>query len=102
MQSVPEGQLKAILRELARRNISERVAQGSKRGFTIPVEQWIADRWYQEVSRLFEDSVLDREGWVNSRAIRADLHRAHRGGVAPTRLWYLYVLESWMRHEQSA
>jgi asparagine synthase (glutamine-hydrolysing) len=96
------GRLKAILRELARRNISERVARGSKRGFTIPVEQWIAGRWYQEVRRLFEDSVLEREGWVHSSAIRADLDRAHHHGVAPTRLWYLYVLESWMRREQNA
>lgn len=96
------GRLKAILRELARRNISERVARGSKRGFTIPVEQWIAGRWYQEARRLFEDSLLDREGWVHSGPIRADLDRAHRRGVAPTRLWYLYVLERWLRHERSA
>ncbi len=95
-----QGQLKAILRELAKRNISARVAFGSKRGFTIPVEQWIAGRWYHEVSGLFEDSLLDRDGWVNARAVRADLDRAHRLGVAPTRLWYLYVLEQWMRHEQ--
>ena len=95
------GRLKAVLRELAQRNISERVARGSKRGFTIPVEQWIAGRWYQEVSRLFEDSLLEREGWVDSRAIRADLDRAQRQGVAPTRLWYLFVLERWMRREQN-
>jgi asparagine synthase (glutamine-hydrolysing) len=96
-----QGRLKAVLRELAKRNISERVAHGSKRGFTIPVEQWVAGRWYTEVRRLFEDSVLEREGWVHSSAIRADLDRAHQRGVAPTRLWYLYVLESWMRREQN-
>jgi asparagine synthase (glutamine-hydrolysing) len=95
------GQLKAILRELAKRNISERVAHGSKRGFTIPVEQWIAGSWYQQVSELFEDSILDREGWVRSRAILEDLRRAKQRGIAPTRLWYLVVLESWMRHEKN-
>ena len=96
-----QGQLKAILRELAKRNISERVARGSKRGFTIPVEQWIAGSWYQDVSRLFEDSLLEREGWVHSRAILDDLRRSKQRGIAPTRLWYLYVLESWMRHERN-
>ncbi len=96
-----DGQLKAILRELARRNISERVATGSKRGFTIPVEQWIAGSWYQEVSELFENSILDREGWVRSHAILEDLRRAKARGVAPTRLWYLVVLESWMQHEKN-
>jgi asparagine synthase (glutamine-hydrolysing) len=96
-----DGQLKAILRALAKRNISERVAHGSKRGFTIPVEQWIAGSWYQEVTALFEDSMLEREGWVRSRAILEDLRRAKQSGMAATRLWYLVVLESWMRHEKN-
>jgi asparagine synthase (glutamine-hydrolysing) len=96
-----DGRLKAVLRELAHRNISDRVAHGRKRGFTIPVEHWIAGRWYPEVTRVFEDSLLERDGWVNSRAVRSALDRARRRGVSSTQLWYLFVLESWMRHEQN-
>ncbi|HET9013678.1 MAG TPA: asparagine synthase (glutamine-hydrolyzing), partial [Gemmatimonadaceae bacterium] len=36
------GELKAVLRALARRRIGARVATGRKRGFTIPVERWMA------------------------------------------------------------
>src|SRR5215471_17237519 len=39
------GKLKAILRELARRHVGERVAVGRKRGFGIPVARWLAGKW---------------------------------------------------------
>jgi asparagine synthase (glutamine-hydrolysing) len=39
------GRLKAILRELARRKIGDRVARGRKRGFGIPVGRWLVGRW---------------------------------------------------------
>ena len=40
-----EGKLKAVLRELARRRLGARVADGQKRGFGVPVQRWLAGRW---------------------------------------------------------
>ena len=94
------GQLKAVLRGLAQRHIGERVAQGRKRGFGIPVQRWIAGRWREAVTDAFRDSILEREGWINSRAALALLDRASKEGWAPNQLWYLFVLESWLRHER--
>jgi asparagine synthase (glutamine-hydrolysing) len=94
------GQLKALLRELARRHIDERVAHGRKRGFGIPVQRWIATRWRDAVADLLRDSYLDREGWIRADAALAQLDRAADAGSAPKQLWYIYVLESWLRHER--
>jgi asparagine synthase (glutamine-hydrolysing) len=93
------GVLKAVLRTLAERRIGPRVAAGRKRGFTIPVESWIAGRWHAQVESTLRDSTLSREGWVSESGIRAELSRARSGGEATRRLWYLYVLESWLRGE---
>jgi asparagine synthase (glutamine-hydrolysing) len=95
-----DGQLKALLRELARRHIDERVAHGRKRGFGIPVQRWIATRWRDAVADLLRDSYLDREGWIRADAALAQLDRAVDAGSAPKQLWYIYVLESWLRHER--
>jgi asparagine synthase (glutamine-hydrolysing) len=97
-----DGQLKAILRELARRRIGERVAAGRKRGFGIPVQRWLAGKWRDRVAASFRDSLLEGEGWLRSEALLAELHKAYRSGVAPNQLWYSYVLESWLRHERNA
>jgi asparagine synthase (glutamine-hydrolysing) len=91
------GSLKAVLRELARRRVGERVARGRKRGFGIPVGRWIAGRWRSSVEEALRDSQLDQEGWIRKDAALALLEQAVRSGQAPNQLWYIFVLESWLR-----
>jgi asparagine synthase (glutamine-hydrolysing) len=94
------GRSKAILREIARRRIGQRVATGPKRGFGVPVQRWMAGRWLPTVMAAFEDSVSAREGWIRTDAVRRQLSDAAKRGWAPQQLWYLYVLESWLRAER--
>lgn len=97
-----DGQLKAVLRDIARRQVSERVALGQKRGFSIPVERWLAGRWRQEVQTKLRDSLLVREGWVDGRALDRVLRDPRAEGLGAHHLWYLLVLEEWMRDERAA
>jgi asparagine synthase (glutamine-hydrolysing) len=95
------GRLKAILREIAARNIGERVARGRKRGFGIPVGRWMAGRWAESVRETLTDSILASEGWIRAEQALAQLERAERKGWASNQLWYIFVLESWLRHERA-
>jgi hypothetical protein len=94
------GELKAVLREIARRRIGEQVASGKKRGFTIPVEAWMGQRWHSRVEASFRDSLLVAGEWVQRKALDAELAQASAVGVASRRLWYLWVLEEWLRAER--
>lgn len=96
------GVLKAVLREIARRRVSARVAAGRKRGFTIPAQQWIAGRWNAQAREAFDDSVLAREGWIRRERVLRQLETAASTPEAPLQLWYLYVLEMWMRQERGS
>jgi len=96
------GKLKSILRALAQQKLGERVSRGRKRGFTIPVQRWLVGRWRNALTELLETSILDREGWINSRATLDRLADAAEKGWAPNQLWYIFVLESWLRHEQNS
>ena len=95
------GQLKAVLREMARRRIGERVASGSKRGFVIPVQEWLVRRWYTCAERLLSDGALAANGYIEPAAVEKQLALAQQSGRAPLFLWYLFVLERWMRHEHA-
>jgi asparagine synthase (glutamine-hydrolysing) len=95
------GRLKAILREIAARNIGERVARGRKRGFGIPVQRWLAGRWADSVKEALANSILASEGWIQADRALAELKRAERKGWASNQLWYIFVLESWLRHERA-
>jgi asparagine synthase (glutamine-hydrolysing) len=94
--------LKAILRELARRRIGERVARGRKRGFGVPAGRWMAGRWRARVVETFNDSILASEGWIRTDAVLRKFEREAEQGEASLQTWYLFVLENWLRHEQSA
>ena len=95
------GRLKAILREIAARNIGERVARGRKRGFGIPVQRWLAGRWADSVREALSDSLLASEGWINADRAILQLEMAERKGWASNQLWYIFVLESWLRRERA-
>jgi hypothetical protein len=61
----------------------------------------VAGRWRAKVADSLRDSLAERHGWVRAGAALARLEEAARRGWAPNQLWYVYVLESWLRHEQS-
>jgi asparagine synthase (glutamine-hydrolysing) len=96
------GKLKSLLRALAAKNIGERLARGRKRGFTIPVNRWLVGRWRNALTDLLNDSIADREGWIDSRAVLKQLNVVAEKGWAPNQFWYIFVLESWLRHEQTS
>ncbi len=95
------GRLKAILREIAARKIGERVARGRKRGFGIPVQRWLASRWANSVKEALADSIVASEGWINADRALLQLEMAERKGWASNQLWYIFVLESWLRQERA-
>jgi asparagine synthase (glutamine-hydrolysing) len=91
------GQLKAVLRELASRRISPDIASLRKRGFTIPVQRWITTRWRERFEAAFQRPVLGETGWVSAPHVLAELRRSVDRGEAPVQLWYLFVLENWLQ-----
>jgi asparagine synthase (glutamine-hydrolysing) len=96
------GVLKAILREIVRRRVSPEVAVRRKQGFTIPVEKWLTGHWSEALDGLQDQSLLEREGWLRPGALRAFVQRSRIAGRAPTQLWFLVVLEHWLRANSSS
>lgn len=91
------GRLKALLRELAARRVSYRVAHGPKRGFVVPARHWMTTRWKSRVSDAFSSSRLAAEGWIDGKSLATSWQSAQSAGRASLQLWYLYVLEHWFR-----
>lgn len=94
------GVLKAVLREVARRRIGPEVATGRKRGFTIPVGRWLTGRWKNYLDESADNSTLEREGWLRPGGFRVAIADAEKRGAAPNQLWYLLILERWLRRNR--
>jgi asparagine synthase (glutamine-hydrolysing) len=96
------GVLKAVLRECVRRHVGTDVANAAKRGFTVPVQRWLAGRWRSAFEDLLNGSLLEQEGYIRADRVRNTLQQSVEHGRTPMQLWYLYVLETWFRHEHAA
>jgi asparagine synthase (glutamine-hydrolysing) len=88
---------KALLRALARRRLPGRLWQLPKRGFTVPVGEWIGG----PNSAQFRDEVLRSGAAVAKHLDLRELERrfvAHRAGQANHgyTLWATWVLERWL------
>lgn len=94
------GVLKAVLRDIAKRRIGDRVAHGRKRGFDIPVTRWLAGRWRGHFENLLSDSVAARAGWIDAGAVRRYLDQSK--DQVSNHLWYIYVFETWLRSRAGA
>jgi asparagine synthase (glutamine-hydrolysing) len=93
------GTLKAVLREIVRRRMGKSIADRPKRGFEIPVCRWLAKQWGNRFVRLFNESLLAREGLIRQQPTLDLWQQTARTGAVPVQLWRLFVLEHWMRAE---
>jgi asparagine synthase (glutamine-hydrolysing) len=90
-------ELKAVLRQIVANRIGPGIAALPKLGFTVPAERWVTTRWREQFEAAFERPLLGELGWVCPKEIRSELRRATEQGHAPKQLWYLFVLENWLR-----
>ena len=94
---------KALLRALARRRLPSGLWQLPKRGFTVPIGEWIAGPSAQH----FRNEVLHSRAQVGDYVDRAELNRlfaAHCSGERQNSfaLWALWVLERWLEDQRRA
>jgi asparagine synthase (glutamine-hydrolysing) len=92
--------LKAILREIVRRRISPELAAGSKKGFGVPVQRWLTKEWNSKFRIAMENSRAEELGFIKSKAVLDALSEAEKSGWASRQLWFIFVLENWLRGEK--
>ncbi len=98
---IHNGTLKAILREIVRRKIGEDLAKGKKQGFIIPVQKWLTEHWKDNFVEVLENSLLEKEGWINAKSAINLLENSISKNWSPRQLWFIFVLESWLRFEKN-
>lgn len=92
-------QMKSVLREIVKRRISPELSRGKKQGFGVPVQRWLTREWKKQFTDMMSDSLLEKEGWIESRNALTMLGEAEKQNWAPRQLWFILVLEAWLRFE---
>ena len=90
------GKLKAILRAIVRKRVGIKEANRRKRGFSVPVERWLAGRWSPALDCLNGPTLLEKQGWIAPGRLGACIDSGKRSGVVPVQIWRLLILERWL------
>jgi len=93
--------LKAVLREIVRRHLGPELARGKKQGFGVPVGRWLHGKWKGQFTEMMQDSLLEKQGWIKSENVMKALDNAEKQNWSPRQLWFILVLEAWLRAENN-
>ncbi|MGI6685146.1 MAG: asparagine synthase (glutamine-hydrolyzing) [Bacillota bacterium] len=91
---------KWILREVLSKYIPQKLTQGPKRGFNVPVGDWLKGPLRSWAEALISEDRLIKEGYLEPGTIQEawNLHISGRGNFE-ARLWNILMFQSWLEQQ---
>jgi asparagine synthase (glutamine-hydrolysing) len=97
---VRDGRTKWPLRQVLYRHVPRELIERPKKGFGVPINQWLRGPLRDWADGLLDHRRLDQQGLLQAAPI-TELWRQHRDGVADwsLQLWNVLMLQAWLdRH----
>ncbi|REE25798.1 asparagine synthase (glutamine-hydrolysing) [Winogradskyella pacifica] len=96
-----KGRQKKILRDILKEYIPEDVFNQPKRGFTVPIGNWMRKELREEFDLALNDDFLNRVPNLNVKKFKC-LYDDHMSGKEDHRvyIWKLFVLSKWYKEFQ--
>ncbi|MCR5094697.1 MAG: asparagine synthase (glutamine-hydrolyzing) [Lachnospiraceae bacterium] len=94
---------KRVLREVLYRHIPREMMDRPKKGFGIPIEEWILeDSLRSWAERLLSPDRIRSEGILNADTVERIWKDYTERGIWRVQIWYLLMFEEWMDRQTGA
>lgn len=91
---------KKVLRNVLYRYVPKEMMERPKKGFGIPVEQWIRNGQLTEWAEdLLDAGRIQRQGVLNPQMVRDMWKAFKRDGKSGIKIWYLLMFQEWINRE---
>ena len=99
-QKIRNGTGKWALREVLYRHVPREMIERPKKGFSIPLAQWLRGPLRDWAEALLEETRLRREGYFHAAPIRK-LWTEHQNGKRDNalKLWSVLMFQAWLEHQ---
>lgn len=88
---------KKVLRNVLYRYVPKEMLDRPKKGFGIPVDQWIRNGQLMEWAEyLLDDSRIRQQGILNPQIVRNVWHGFKRDGKNKAEIWWLLMFQEWL------
>ncbi|MBJ9615514.1 asparagine synthase (glutamine-hydrolyzing) [Burkholderia multivorans] len=100
---LPEGQSKALLRQLLDRYVPTELIDRPKQGFCAPIDHWLRGALRDWADALLQPSRLRDEGFFDAAAVER-LWRQHQTGRMnwQHQLWTVLMFQAWLDAQRAA
>jgi asparagine synthase (glutamine-hydrolysing) len=94
-----DGRGKWVLRELLRRHVPASLVERPKKGFAVPLAQWLRTDLRPWAGDLLDPSRLRTDGFLDAAMVQRRW-RQHLSGKADwsQHLWNVLTFQSWLEH----
>jgi asparagine synthase (glutamine-hydrolysing) len=97
---IREGKGKWVLREVLYRHVPRELIERPKKGFSVPLGQWLRGPLREWAEELLAENRLQREGYFNAGPIHT-LWREHLAGKRDNalKLWSILMFQAWLERQ---
>lgn len=94
------GEGKLLLRDVLYRYVPKTMMERPKKGFSIPVAQWLREPGLREWAQaLLDGSMIRRQGILDADAVERIWRDFIDNGNWRIQIWYILMFQSWMQDE---
>lgn len=97
---IRDGRGKWVLREVLYRHVPRELIERPKKGFSIPLGEWLRGPLREWAEALLDESRMRKEGFFNTDPVRRAWQQHLEGRVDySTRLWGVLMFQAWLENE---
>ncbi|MBU6208070.1 MAG: 7-cyano-7-deazaguanine synthase, partial [Alphaproteobacteria bacterium] len=91
------GKGKSILRDILYRHVPQEIVDRPKRGFAVPLEEWLHGPLQGWAGDLLAEDTVRRQGILNASVVSRKWKDYRDGGVTTSaQIWTLLMFQAWM------
>lgn len=91
---------KRVLRHLLERYVPRHLFERPKKGFGVPLDEWLRGPLRELAESLLDTSVIRQQGYLDASMVEA-VWKDHKAGnrLVASKLWCVLMFQLWLRHD---
>jgi asparagine synthase (glutamine-hydrolysing) len=97
---IRDGKSKWLLRQLLYKYVPARLIDRPKRGFSIPINDWLRNDLHEWASDLLASENISKGGYFDTRLVGSIWKEHQSGKNSSAVLWPILMFQKWLSQEK--